>query len=438
MTSDLIGKKTLRCMCAEKTYKVSMVLGEIIDYDDQSGFYKNRHSDGEVEELDREEAEEAITAHENFEETHMKKPGDFKKCNYNLLRLKSYKEVDNDTFYRHAVSKKHVSVQDDPYVIISKLAEREGISFHRAVGHEDIRSKNFLLANCESLHVDTESAKEIRRLPPIHWFSPVIKKDLIENVPRGAIVWSNDVNLYGSYYKYIRGEHHDNFCKPKMNRNTIELSYIDKDFNNLVINNEIEMTYLKVGTPVFWHPLLSFHDFRSYWARIFGWEENSGYTQNKIPIVLKTPKEYIRQKKKKSSKKRKKKKKSSKKRKRNPDNSVKLVDNNIATTTTTTAIVEVKKKPFIRRKNKRRKTGEYIGKRTLEWAEVDPNKPEEELWCFGTVTQKKNSHWIVVYDDDVSSHPKWYDQRQMVESEVKFAIAAYKNPKYKKNKKYKE
>ena len=86
-------------------------------------------------------------------------------------------------------------------------------------------------------------------------------------------------------------------------------------------------------------------------------------------------------------------------------------------------------KQAVKRKNKRRKTGKYIGKRTLEWAEVDPNKPEEELWCFGTVAQKKNSHWIVVYDDDVSSHLKWYEQRQMVESEVKHAIAAYKNPK---------
>ena len=109
--------------------------------------------------------------------------------------------------------------------------------------------------------------------------------------------------------------------------------------------------------------------------------------------------------------------------------------------TTTTAVLKKKsavKKPVVKRKNKRRKTGKYIGKRTLEWAEVDPNKPEEELWCFGTVTQKKNSHWIVVYDDDVSSHPKWYEQRQMVESEVKHAIAAYKNPTYKKNKKYKD
>ena len=113
--------------------------------------------------------------------------------------------------------------------------------------------------------------------------------------------------------------------------------------------------------------------------------------------------------------------------------------------TTTTAVLKKKSavdkgvvKQAVKRKNKRRKTGKYIGKRTLEWAEVDPNKPEEELWCFGTVTQKKNSHWIVVYDDDVSSHLKWYEQRQMVESEVKHAIAAYKNPKYKKNKKYKD
>ena len=113
--------------------------------------------------------------------------------------------------------------------------------------------------------------------------------------------------------------------------------------------------------------------------------------------------------------------------------------------TTTTAVLKKKSavdkgvvKQAVKRKNKRRKTGKYIGKRTLEWAEVDPNKPEEELWCFGTVAQKKNSHWIVVYDDDVSSHLKWYEQRQMVESEVKHAIAAYKNPKYKKNKKYKD
>lgn len=119
--------------------------------------------------------------------------------------------------------------------------------------------------------------------------------------------------------------------------------------------------------------------------------------------------------------------------------------------TTTTAVVKKKsavdkgvvKKPVdekqaVKRKNKRRKTGKYIGKRTLEWAEVDPNKPEEELWCFGTVTQKINTRWIVVYDDDVSGHSKWYDQREMVESEVKYAIGAYKNPKYKKHKKYKD
>tara|TARA_B100001248_G_C27381514_1_gene457178 strand:+ start:433 stop:2121 length:1689 start_codon:yes stop_codon:yes gene_type:complete len=125
---------------------------------------------------------------------------------------------------------------------------------------------------------------------------------------------------------------------------------------------------------------------------------------------------------------------------------VNINTNGSSVATTTTAVVKKKssvKKPVVekqavKRKNKRRKIGKYIGKRTLEWAEVNPNNPEEELWCFGTVTQKKNTRWIIVYDDDVSNHPKWYDQREMVESEVKYAIGAYNNPAYKKHKKYKE